>query len=99
MKKLKRTLALSLALILVLICTGCGKKADDTIVIGCIGPITGDNAFYGQLLKDSITLMAENCNAAGGIIGKQVELKMYDDRSDPVEVTNAARKAIQQDGV
>ena len=42
MKKLKRTLALSLALILVLICTGCGKKADDTIVIGCIGPITGD---------------------------------------------------------
>lgn len=36
MKKLKRTLALSLALILVLICTGCGKKADDTIVIGCI---------------------------------------------------------------
>ncbi len=99
MKTMKRTLALLLALVLVLACTACGKKDDDKIVIGCIGPITGDNAFYGQLLEDSITLMAENCNKDGGILGKQVELKMYDDRSDPVEATNAARKAIQQDGV
>ena len=60
MKTMKRTLALLLALVLVLACTACGKKDDDKIVIGCIGPITGDNAFYGQLLEDSITLMAEN---------------------------------------
>lgn len=99
MKKLKSALALMLVLVLVLACTSCGKKEDDKIVIGCIGPLTGDNAFYGELLEDSITLMAENCNANGGILGKQVELKMYDDRSDPIEATNAARKAIQQDGV
>ena len=97
--KLKRTLTLVLALILALACAGCGEKADDKIVIGCIGPITGDNAFYGQLLRDSVTLMADKCNEAGGILGRQVELKIYDDRSDPIEATNAARKAIQQDNV
>ena len=44
-------------------------------------------------------MLVEETNANGGIIGKQIDLKIYDNRGDAVETTNAARKAIQNDGV
>lgn len=96
---MKKILALILVAVMVFGMTACGKKEDGPIVIGCMGPLTGENAFYGALLKDSVGLMAKNCNENGGILGRQVQVNYYDDRSDPIEATNAARKAIQQDKI
>ena len=44
-------------------------------------------------------MTAEEYNAAGGLCGRQIEVIRYDSRDDAVETTNAARKAIQNDGV
>ena len=98
-RTVKRIAALLMAVSMMAAMTACGSSNEDKIVIGCIGPITGANAFYGQLLEDTITMMAEQCNEEGGLLGKEVELIVYDDRSDAIEATNAARRAIQQDGV
>ncbi len=101
MKTTKKLLAAALALMMIFSMAACGsaKKDDGPILIGCLGPLTGENAFYGTLLKDSVTVMADECNKNGGILGRQVQVNYYDDRSDPIEATNAARKAIQQDKV
>ena len=86
-------LALSVSTLLI----GCGKN-NDKIVLGWIGPLTGENTIWGTAEMQALTMAVEDTNAAGGLLGKEVELKTYDNRGDAVETTNAAKKAIQQDG-
>ncbi|NIP49793.1 MAG: ABC transporter substrate-binding protein, partial [Gammaproteobacteria bacterium] len=45
--------------------------AADTIKVGVAGPHTGDLAPYGIPTKDAATLVAEQVNASGGVLGKQ----------------------------
>lgn len=99
---MKRIVSILMAAVLMLSClslTGCGKKEDETIKIGAIGPLTGENQLWGQLLCEAVTMTGEEVNAAGGLCGKQIEVIHYDSRDDAVETTNAVRKAIQNDGV
>ena len=64
-----------------------------------MGPLTGESALWGEVESNTLKMLVEETNANGGIIGKQIELKIYDNRGDAVETTNAARKALQNDGV
>ena len=99
---MKKLIGLLLAVSLAFSClalTGCGEKEAETIKIGAIGPLTGENQLWGQILCEAVTMTAEEFNEAGGLCGKQIEVIRYDSRDDAVETTNAARKAIQNDGV
>ena len=100
-KYLKQGIALMLSLVLVLALSACGGKTgnEDKIVIAYIGPLTGGSAIYGIVESDTVQMLVEETNENGGLLGKQLELKIYDNRDDAVETTNAARKAIQNDGV
>lgn len=69
------------------------------IVIGYIGPLTGEGALWGEMEKNTVQLLVDKTNENGGILGRKVVLKAYDNRMDTVETTNAARKAIQSDKV
>lgn len=97
----KRFLVLGMAATMALGMTGCGnsKKNEDTIILGYIGPLTGESAIWGQVESNTVQMLVDETNSKGGILGKQVELKIYDNRGDAVETTNAARKALQNDGV
>lgn len=97
----KRFLVLGMAAAMALGMTGCGnsKKNEDTIILGYIGPLTGESAIWGQVESNTVQMLVDETNSKGGILGKQVELKIYDNRGDAVETTNAARKALQNDGV
>lgn len=97
---MKRLITILVTVLLIISLTGCGSKSNsDKIVLGYIGPLTGESALWGEVESDTIKMLVEKTNKEGGIIGKQIELKVYDNRGDPVETTNAARKAIQNDGV
>lgn len=100
-KKLKKLAALCLTAAFTIGLVGCGgsSKKEDTIVLGYIGPLTGESALWGEVESNTLKMLVEETNANGGIIGKQIDLKIYDNRGDAVEMTNAARKAIQNDGV
>ena len=58
----KKILALSMATVLAMsMFTGCGSSAEnkgskDTLVLGGIGPITGEAAIYGQAVKNGAQL-------------------------------------------
>ncbi|PNU19679.1 branched chain amino acid ABC transporter substrate-binding protein [Geothermobacter hydrogeniphilus] len=70
--------------------------AADTIKIGVAGPHTGDLAPYGIPTKEAALMVAEQVNAAGGILGKKVEVLPMDDQCKPEIATNAATKLVSE---
>jgi branched-chain amino acid transport system substrate-binding protein len=73
--------------------------AADTIKIGLMAPLTGFAAADGASVKNSVLLAVERVNNEGGLLGKKVELVVYDDRADGKEAVAIARKLIQEDHV
>jgi branched-chain amino acid transport system substrate-binding protein len=73
--------------------------AQETIKIGFFAPITGPVAADGASAKQSVELALKEVNAAGGIMGKKVELIVYDDRLNPQEAVAIANKLIEKDQV
>ena len=70
--------------------------AADTIKIGVAGPHTGDLAPYGIPTKEAAEMVAAQVNAAGGVLGMQVEVMPMDDQCKPEIATNAATKLVSQ---
>ena len=92
---MKKLIAMLLALVMVLSLAACGaKKADDTIVIGGIGPLTGDYANYGNSTKNGAQIAVNEINAAGGIAGLQIVLDYQDSVGDPDAASAAYGKLI-----
>lgn len=85
--------ALALAL------AGCGGGSSKTVKIALQAPITGDYAYEGQMAKQSVEVAAELINKAGGVLGKQVEIVVVDDGSNPKDSALAAQKAVSQKAV
>jgi len=71
----------------------------DTILIGEVGSLTGSEATFGISTRNAIDLAIREVNAAGGVKGKKIELRVYDNQSKPEEAANAANRLINQDNV
>jgi len=106
MKKMSRLMHVVAALAgTALILTGCGRTADEgadqksTIKIGEFASLTGKEAAFGQSSHKGTLLAIEQINAAGGLLGKQVELIYEDNRSTPGESATIAKKLITRDKV
>jgi branched-chain amino acid transport system substrate-binding protein len=74
-------------------------SADDAIKIGLIQPVTGPAAYNGKNTVDGARLAESQINAAGGVIGKKIELLVEDGKADPAESLNAAEKLLDRDKV
>ena len=73
--------------------------AAETIKIGEIATVTGDFSAYGVAEVESVKITVEEINAAGGILGRQIELIMYDCRTRQEDMVDAARRLVEQDKV
>jgi len=71
----------------------------DTILIGEIGSLTGSEATFGISTRNAIELALREVNAAGGVKGRKIEIRVYDNQSKPEEAANAANRLINQDQV
>ena len=80
-------MVLTLAMLLGLL-AGCGGKggddsngggSDQTLLLGLIGPMTGDYAHYGTSTRDGAQVAVEEINAAGGVNGWQLKLELPDE--------------------
>lgn len=89
---MKKFVSVMLAVMLVL-----GMSAGalaETVKIGGIAPLTGAVSVYGLLVKDGVDLAVEEINAAGGLLGKQIDMVWMDDTGDAVEATNAYNQLV-----
>lgn len=71
----------------------------DTITIGALLPLSGAAANYGPIYQGGIEAYVDYVNDNGGINGKKVELKVYDNGYDPAKSLASARKAVSEDDV
>src|SRR6201985_1199674 len=73
--------------------------AAETIKIGVLGTYSGDAAAMGGSEKDSVSLVIQEKNAAGGIHGQQIEPVYADDGGKPEEAVNTVKRLISRDEV
>lgn len=90
---MKRTIMALIAIALVASLASFGNAAD-VIRIGLSAPITGNYAEYGQNFEVSVRMAIDEINAAGGILGKKVEVVVMDSKSDPKEAALIAQKFV-----
>jgi branched-chain amino acid transport system substrate-binding protein len=77
-----------------------GPPADgDTLLLGEIGSLTGSEATFGISAQKGIELALQEVNAAGGVKGKKVAVRVYDSQGKPEEAAQAATRLITQDKV
>lgn len=85
--------------------TACGgekeattKKTDEaaTIKIGGLGPLTGPLAIYGVTATNGSKLAFEEINKNGGILGKQVEFVLFDEKGDSTEAVTAYNRLVDE---
>lgn len=70
--------------------------AGEKILVGGLAPLTGEVAVYGTSSSNGTKLAIEEINAAGGVLGKQLEFILLDEKGDPVEALNAYNKLESQ---
>jgi len=77
---------------------GC-EPTDETIDIGGIFCLTGDLAFMGVLISQAAQLAVEDINDAGGVLGKNLTIKIEDSATNPATAFDAYKKLAEVDGV
>jgi len=73
---------------------GATAMAQDTVRIGWIDPLSGGGASAGERNLKTFQFLANELNAKGGILDKQVEIVPFDDKLNPQEGLIQAQKAI-----
>src|SRR5262249_8738383 len=84
--------------------SGCKKPSDGggtagVIKVGEFASLTGKEATFGTSSHEGTLLAIEEINAAGGVLGKKLELLTEDDLSKAGEPATVANKLISRDGV
>jgi branched-chain amino acid transport system substrate-binding protein len=74
-------------------------SAEPPIKVGVVLPLTGEQAKFGEIEKNSFLMALEEVNKAGGIKGRPVELIIEDDTSKPDVGRSAVEKLISRDNV
>ena len=96
---LKRAVVFAVMLMAGSMLTGCGGADSKTIKIGLLNEMTGGNATFGTSAANGAKLAFKEANAKGGVLGKQIEAVIADNKSEPSESANAMTKLATQDKV
>lgn len=73
--------------------------AEGMIKVGVVLPLTGEEAKFGEIEKNSFLMALDEINKAGGVNGKPIELIIEDDTGKPDVGRSAVEKLISRDNV
>jgi branched-chain amino acid transport system substrate-binding protein len=82
-----------------LLATAAAAQAQTPIRIGSFLSVTGPAAFLGDPEQKTLELYVERLNAAGGVLGRRLELVAYDSGGDAEKARTFAKRLIEQDRV
>ncbi|MBU2702587.1 branched-chain amino acid transport system substrate-binding protein [Sporomusaceae bacterium BoRhaA] len=87
------------ALFMTGILAGCGGSSSKDVKIGILNEMTGGNATMGTSAANGAKMAIKEANAKGGVLGKQIQGVVADNKSEPSESANAMTKLVSQDKV
>lgn len=97
---MNRTLWTSIGAGLVGVALAAGPAAaQDAIRIGVTQPLTGAFAASGNYVTQGAKIAEDQINAAGGVLGRKIQLVIEDNKSNPTEAVATAEKLIGKDKV
>jgi branched-chain amino acid transport system substrate-binding protein len=88
-----------LAALAVLFTASACLHAAEPIKIGEYASLTGKEAGFGQTSHHGVVLALEEINAAGGVLGRKLELAYEDNQTKSGESATAVKKLISRDKV
>ncbi len=82
-------------------CAAPGQQAsaDEPLLIGVSGPLTGNNAQYGAQWQKGFDLALDEINGAGGVRGRPLAYVFEDSQSDPKQSVVVAQKFIADERI
>ena len=75
------------------------SMAQEPIRVGAFVSATGPAAFLGDPEQKTLEMYVERINAAGGILGRKLQLHVYDDAGDAEKARTFVKRLIEQDRV
>jgi len=94
---------LTISLSCLLWASGCGQGGgadnNNTIKVGEYASLHGSEAAFGNSSHEGTMLAIEQVNAAGGVLGKKIDLIYEDNQSKPGESATIVKKLITRDHV
>jgi len=91
MKRFAGLMAVLAVAVLMAAC-GDGGKESETIPIAVVGPVTGQYASFGAQMTNGGQMAVDDINAAGGVLGKKLDLDIGDDACDPKQAVAVANQ-------
>jgi len=73
--------------------------AQNAIKVGVPMPLSGPAALYGEPAVKGMRLFVEEANAAGGVLGKKIELVVRDSKASADEAVRVSREMILKEDV
>ncbi len=98
-RKLSRLLSGVMSLALALSFATFAASADKEIKVGLQGVLSGVAAAIGDNAREAAQVLTEEVNKAGGIKGAKIKLIVIDDKGDPNEAVEAARRVMEAEKV
>lgn len=95
-----------LAMLLLVACAAPAQEAEEQqaadggyapIRIAVAAPLTGDTAEYGQGFLNAANMKADHINAAGGVLGRSIEVVAFDDANSPEQGASIALQISESD--
>lgn len=74
---------------------GPGLAASNPIPVGMVVPLTGPLATYGTPFSSAVQMAFDEVNAAGGIGGRKIELRIEDSQASNTVAINALNRLLQ----
>jgi branched-chain amino acid transport system substrate-binding protein len=74
-------------------------QAQGTLKVGLVAAMSGQSAKSGEAIVRGLSIAIDEINAAGGVLGKKLELVVRDDESNPAKGAVAARELVQREKV
>ncbi len=75
------------------------QAAEEPVVVGVSGPLTGQYAQYGADWRRGFDLAVEEVNGSGGISGRPLAYRFEDTQSDPRQAVAVAQKFVADPAV
>ncbi len=92
MKRFAGLMAALAVAVLMAACGDGGEKGSETIPIAVVGPVTGQYAAFGAQMTNGGQMAVDDINAAGGVLGKKLDLDIGDDACDPKQAVAVANQ-------